>query len=309
MYQNKLFSEIYTNVQNEVRDTSTSFTSIVKPYINSRYFDIINRLITLNLFEMERTKTISTVANQRTYEMPFDFGEIIYVLDTTSNRPLDVINEQELVQRFGNALSTTGVPIAVILNGEGTVLNQPSSSTKISFVSSSASDTTQSGFIRGISGSAEFYETINLSGTTSGQSSNNYDYLLQVSKNSATTGAITFTYSTGSGNVTVLSPEDKTSIRRTIGFHYIPSGVYSIDVRYRRKVKPMINDNDSPIIDIADIIELGSKADAWRNKRQIATAADYENRYELAFDRYINQRNLSTVQQFDIIPTDRSASY
>lgn len=309
MYSNKRFTDIVTNTQNEVRDTSSAFSLITKVYANNRYMDIINRLITLNLFEMERTKTVATVANQRTYEMPFDFGEIVYALDTTSNRQLDVINEQEMVQRFGNALTTTGVPFALILNGEGTVLTQPSSSTKLTFVSSSASDTTQSALIRGISGSAEFYETINLSGTTSGQTSNNYDYILQIAKSAATTGAVTFTYSTGGGNVSVFSPEDKTSIRRTVGFHYIPSGVYSIDIRYRRQVKPMVDDNDSPIIDIADGIEIGAKADAWRYKRQIATAADFENRYEMWFDRYINQRQLSTVHQFDIHPENRSITY
>lgn len=309
MYQNKVFTTIVTNVQNEVRDTSTAFTAIVKPYVNARYFDVINRLITLNLFEIERTKNIQTVANQRTYEMPFDFGEVMTVVDNSSNRLVDVINEQEFVQKFASSLTTTGVPIVAILNGEGTVLNQPSSSTKLRFVSTSSNDTTQTGFIRGISGSAEFYETINLSGTTSGQSSNNYDYILQVSKNLATTGAITFTYSTGGATATVLSPEDKTSIRRTLGFHYIPSGVYSYDVRYKRQVKPMVDDNDSPIIDIGDIIELGAKADAWRNKRQIATASDFENRYEMAFDRYINQRQASVVHQFDVQPYNRSSSY
>ena len=309
MYPDKRFLDILNNVQNEVRDTSTAFTSIVKPYVNSRYVDIINRLITLNLFEINRKTTLATIANQRTYEMPIDFGEIISVVDTTSNRILDVVTEQEWIQKYGSSLVTTGVPFVVILNGDGTVLTQPSSASKLTFVSSSSSDTTQSALIRGISGSAERYETINLSGTTSGQSSNSYDYILQVIKNAVTIGAVTFTYSTGGGNVSIIAPESKTQQSRTIGFHYIPSGIYSIDIRYKRDIKPMVDDNDSPIIGIADGIELGAKADAWRNKRQIATAADFENRYEMWFDKYINQRNANIVHQFDITPYSRSESY
>lgn len=309
MSADKRFLDIVTNAQNEVRDTSTAFSSIVKVYANNRYRDIINRLTTLNLFEMERTKTLSTVANTRTYAMPFDFGDIVYAVDTTSNQQLDIIDEQEFVQRYGNSLTTTGVPFCIVLNGEGTVLSQPTSSSKLTFVSSSNSDTTQSALIRGISGSAEFYETVNLSGTTSGQSSNNYDYVMQAIKNSSTVGAITFTYSTGGGVCSVISPESLTQMNRTIGFHYIPSGVYSIEIRYKRKVKPMVSDNDAPIIDIADGIEIGAKADAWRNKRQIATAADFENRYEMWLDRYINQRISSQVHQFDITPINRSESY
>lgn len=309
MASNKRFADIVLNAQNEVRDTSSAFATITKVYVNNRYFDIINRLATLELFEMTRVKTIATVANQRTYPMPFDFGDIMSVVDTTSNRPLDVISEQEWIQLNGESLTTTGVPFCVIINGEGTVLNQPSSSTKLTFVSSSNSDTTNVGFIRGISGSAEFYESINLSGTTSGQSSNNYDYILQVSKDTATTGAITFTYSTGGAVASVISPQDKVQRNRTIGFHYIPSGVYSIDIRYKRDIKPMISDNDSPIIDIADGIELGAKADAWRIKRQIATAADFENRYELWLDRYTNQRLAPGTHQFSITPQNRSETY
>ena len=309
MASNKRFLDISNNTANEIRDTSTAMAAIIKVYINNRYLDIINRLTTLQLFEMERTKTISTVANTRTYQMPFDFGEIVYVVNTTNNKPLDIISEQEWIEKYGNALTTTGVPFCVILNGEGTVLSQPSSSSKVRFVSTSSADTTQSALIRGISGSAEFYESISLSGTTSGQSTNSYDYVMQVIKNAVTTGAVTFTYSTGGGNVSVISPESLVQRNRTIGFHYIPSGVYSIDVRYKRDIKPMVSDTDSPIIDIADGIEIGAKADAWRNKRQIATAADFENRYEMWLDRYINQRISNQVHQFDITPYDRSGGY
>ena len=309
MASNKRFLDITNNSANEIRDTSSAMAAIIKVYVNNRYLDIINRLVTLQLFEMERTKTIATVSGTRTYLMPFDFGDIMYAVDTTSNKKLDIITEQEWIEKYGNALTTTGVPFAIILNGEGTVFNQPSSSTKLTFVSSSSADTTQSALLRGISGSAEFYETINLSGTTSGQSSNNYDYLTQIVKNAVTTGAVTFTYSTGGAVASVISPESLIQRNRTIGFHFIPSGVYSIDVRYKRDIKPMVSDNDSPIIDIADGIEIGAKADSWRNKRQIATASDFENRYEMWLDRYINQRLASQVHQFDIIPYDRSESY
>ena len=309
MASNKRFIDIVSNASNEVRDTSSSFATILKVYVNNRYLDIINRLATLQLFEMERTKTLATIANQRTYPMPLDFGDIMSVVDTTSNRQLDIISEQEWIQRYGSALVTTGVPFCVIQNGEGNVLNQPSSSSKLTFVSSSASDTTNVGFIRGISGSAEFYESINLSGTTSGQSSNNYDYILQLTKDTATTGAVTFTYSTGGAVASVISPESLIQRNRTIGFHYIPSGIYSIDIRYKRDIKPMVSNNDTPIIDIADGIELGAKADAWRNKRQVGTAADFENRYELWLDRYINQRMAPGTHQFDVTPYDRSSSY
>lgn len=309
MASNKRFLDIVNNSQNEVRDTSTAFAAITKVYANNRYLDIINRLTTLQLFEMERTKTVTTTSGTRTYVMPFDFGDIVYAVNTSNNVQLDIITEQEWVQKYGTSLTSTGVPFCIILNGEGTVLNQPSSSTKVGFISSSNSDTTNVGFLRGISGSAEFYESVNLSGTTSGQSSNNYDYLLQIAKDTATVGAVTFSYVTGGSVASVISPESLVQRNRTIGFHFIPSGTYTIDVRYKRDIKPMVSNNDSPIIDIADGIEIGTKADCWRNKRQIATAADFENRYEMWLDRYINQRMAGQAHQFDVTPYNRNESY
>ena len=106
MASNKRFLDIVNNASSEIRDTSSSMATIIKVYANNRYLDIINRLATLQLFEMERTKTVATVANQRTYPMPADFGDIVYAVDTTSNRQLDIISEQEWIQRNGNALVT-----------------------------------------------------------------------------------------------------------------------------------------------------------------------------------------------------------
>lgn len=310
MSSNKRFYDIKVNVGNETRDTSSSFASIIGVYANNRYRDIISRLITADLFESYRTTTVTTTSGTRSYVMPYDYsGQVIYAHDSTNDRTLDVITEQELYNRYGSDIDESSTPIALILMADSNVRVQPSSSSAIKAISSSGSDNTQSVFIRGISGSAEYYETIALSGTASASSVNSYDYVLTCVKDAVTTGTITLSYVTGSDTASTIAPESLEQKYQRVGFHYVPNGTYSINIRYKRDVKPMVSANDSPLIDIADGIEIGAIADSWRYKRQFANAQEFEQKYELWLDRYINQRLMGQVQQFDITPYNRNETY
>lgn len=311
MSANKRFTDLKTNCGNEVRDTSSALATVIGVYLNNRYRDVINRLITADAFEVYNTFTLTTVANTSTYSMPYDFsGQIVYAVDTTNDRILDVISEQEQIQKYGSNLSTTGAPIVVIPKAESTVYSQPTASSTLKAVSTSGADTTQSVFLRGISGSAEYYETLAISGdTATATSTNSYDRVLSLIKDASTTGKVTITYTTGGAVASVISPESKEARFQLVELYYVPSGVYTISIRYRRDVKPMVSDNDTPVIDIADILEKGAIADTWRYKRQFANADIFETQYELLLDRYITQRQSGQVQQFSITPYDRNETY
>lgn len=306
---NKTLAIMVTNCGTEVGDTSSAFGTRLKVYINNRYQDVLGRLTNANLFEANRTYTITTTANTAEYPMPFDFGMPIYARDTTNLQDLDIIYEQELIQRYGTVLTTTGNPQSLAIINQSTVRVQPTSATTIKVVSTSASDTSQSVFLRGISGSAEFYETVGLSGTSSGVSTNAYDVLLQVSKSASTAGPITISYVTGGGVAAVITPQATEQRYKRVRLQWVPAGEYLVDVRYKRDVQPLISDTDTPLIDIADIIELGAKADAWRTKRFFQNGADFEARYEFALDRYINERIMGGVHQFAITPYSREETY
>ena len=305
----KDFATIKSNSGAVIGDTSSSFSTKLGVFANNRYFDILDRLKSYNLFESFVSMTATTTANVRDYITRFDLDEIVYAKDDTNGRVLDIINESEWVQKFGDHPNTTGSPIVLVKKAESTVRVQPSSATTLRAVSNSASDTTQSVKFRAISGSAEYYDTISLNGTTSAACTASYDYFLQIMKDSTTVGAVTCSYVTGSEVATVISPEQTENRYKRIGFHYVPAGTYDIDIRGTRKVNPLVNTDDSPIIDIADCIEIGMIADGWRAKRQYGWAADHETLYERWLDRYINQRINGMVHQFDITPENRNSNY
>lgn len=301
----KSYSSIKTNAGGVIGDTSSAFDTKLGVYANNRYKDIIARLKAHNLFEAFRSFTASTTAGTSDYVVPPDYDEPITVQDQTNGRILDVITEEEFVSKYARLYTTTGGPFTMIQKAASQVRVQPTTSTKLSCVSTSGSDTTQNFFIRAISGSATFYETVSLNGSSTAQSSNNYDYILEIGKSASTTGAITITYVTGSGVASVMSPEQTESRYKRIGFYYVPAGSYDIAIRYKRQVEPMSQSSDFPIIDVADGIEIGTIADGWRAKRQYGWASDHETLYERWLDRYIQERVAGMVHQADVTPYPR----
>lgn len=302
---NKRFVDIYGAVQNEVRDTSSSFKTIAKDYCNTGYDEILRRLIQSNLVEQFRTLSLTTTAGTRAYSAPFDMGEVEYAVDTTNGRELTVGRETDIYSKHATAINTTGTPFYLVVRSDSNMMNQPSTSNLIRVVSSSNSDTSQTVFLRGISGSAEFYESVSLNGTTSASSTNSYDYLLEASKSATTTGAITLTYITDAETAAVISPESYFERYKVLEFYYVPAGAYTYSIRYRRAIKPLSQDNDVPIVDVAQGIEYFAIARSWEYKRQLATATHFLNKFETWFTQYVTDRHKDQVNTFDVIPYSR----
>lgn len=59
-----------------------------------------------------------------------------------------------------------------------------------------------------------------------------------------------------------------------VRLHYVPNGAYNIDFPYIVDPSELSADTDEPVIDIADLIEIGAEADAWKYKRQFAKGKD-----------------------------------
>lgn len=285
---NKTFSEIVDNVQADVQDTSSAFDAIVRKYVNNRYFQVLRAI---NWNAIRNDYTFDTVGGTQEYVLPDDFGKELHVRDITNGFELGYVDLQKLLTDYPDDFGEEG-SVAKYYISEDTVQGQPSSASVIAVKSSSASDTTQTVLIRGISGGSETSESVTLTGTTPANSTNSYSRVKAVSKSSNTTGIITLTSNSAAVTVATLAPKVLTSYCKKIGFHYGPASALTISVPYYIKPLPMTEDYDYPIIDIADLIEIGAKADAWRYKRQGAKANDAETRFAIELQGYIwNQEN------------------
>lgn len=281
---NRLFVNIYGNVGSNIQDTSSGTQTVIKNYVNDIYFDILKRI---NWQDIDDDYSFSTVAGTQDYVLPSNFGKEVYVYDATNLTELKPITMQELVRDFPSGLSLSGtVSRYAILNKA--VRSQPSSSSTISVVSSSASDSTQTVRIKGYdSNGVQLEESITLNGTSAQTSSNSYVEIQSITKSASTVGRITVTSNSGAVTVAILAPADLSYMVKVVRLNYTPNGAITVKMPYIILPYPLVSDYDQPVIDAADVIELGATMKAWRYKRQFQKAMEYERQYETAINTLI----------------------
>jgi len=275
----KSFSVLKNNVSSFVQDTSSTFGTLVGVWVNNRYRDIIN---SYDWEQLYHNQTFASTANTSSYSMDENTDRLVFVKDRTNTSYVEIITEQDFLNNYYDDLDTTGQPEVCYLT-HSSVTTQPASGEKLIAKSSSASDTTQTILLRGISSTGgEMYESLTCNGTTAVTASNTYTKVIGISKSAATVGKITIYENDGSTIKAELSPETLISRYKSVNFHPIPSETITYQIRSRRRVTPLSQDYDYPIIeDIDEIIEIGAQADAWKYKRQGAKSNVCETQYQL----------------------------
>ncbi len=280
---NKSFTQMKTNIGAELMDTSSNFATLIGRFINRRYYQILRAI---NWKNIQDSYSFSTVVGTNSYVLPDDFGKEVSCYDSTNDIYLSKMDLTEMFRLNGSTYEDAGA-IGSYLIKEDTVKEQPTSASVLAISSSSASDTTQSILIRGISSGVETYETVTLTGVTPVNTTNSYTRVKAISKSAATVGSVTITSNSAAVTLALIPKETLETRYKIIKFDKTPSAVVTIKIPYIIKPLPLSQDYDYPIIDIADLIEEGSLADGWRYKRQFAKSADMEKIFVVHLQEYV----------------------
>jgi len=299
---NKTFTTIKTNVGAEVQDTSSAFDTILGRFVNRRYFQILRAI---NWQNVQPDYTFDTVAGTQRYVLPDDFGKEVSCTDITNDIGLSKTTLEKLFEDYKDiAVSGTVERYCII---EDCVKEHPSEASVLTIVSSSSADTTQTIFVRGISDGVETYESVTLTGTSDATTTNEYTRIKGISKSAVTAGYVTIDSNSAAKTQAIISPETLDTRYKIIVLHYIPSSTYTIAIPYIINPMPLSQDYDYPVLDIGDLLEIGTLADAWRYKKQFAKAQTMEILFNQQLQEYIfakeNQPN--QVHQFIPEPYDR----
>jgi hypothetical protein len=299
---NRLFSTMRSNVGTNIQDTSSAMQTIINVYLNDIYFDVLKRT---NWQAVDNSYNFPTVAGRQDYKLPSNFGKEVYVQDSTNTVQLSSVTLQQMAEDNPNFILTQGQPqfYAVL---DSPVWNQPTAAATLSIFSSSAADTTQTVRITGEDTSRNFIsEDITLTGQSTVTTSGAYRVIRSISKSAVTTGYITV--NSGSVSVATLASADLAYSIKVIRFFPTPSGVITIYCPFIIKPYPMTSDYDQPVIDAADVIELGATMKAWRYKRQFTKAVEYEKQYEKGINTLIweKENTSNRAQLFHPAPYPR----
>ena len=293
---NKDFTTIKSNIGTDVQDTSSAFDTILGRYVNERYFRILR---SINWEVINSVYSFPTVAGTQIYTLPEDFGKELYALDTTNGTELASDSFGNLVRAYPDDLTSSGTVKQFVIYGDA-VKVQPTSAGTVTVVSSDASDTTQKVLIRGEVSNYETTEQLTLNGTTNVTGTLSFSRIKGISKDGNTTGKITVTCN--SQTMAILPPKVNESRYKLIFLHYNPSTVITIKMPYIIKPLPLVENNDYPVVDIADLIEIGARADAWRYKRQFAKATDLEVLFERELQRFIWDKENKPNEIYQFMP-------
>ncbi len=288
----KSFSVTKTNVGLECQDSSSTFATMIGKFINRRYFQVLRNINWQNIQDY----SFDTVAGQQRYALPDDFGKEISC--TKDDDEISRTTLEKLYENYNDITESGVVERYVIL--EDCVMEQPSSSSILTIKSFSSADTTQTILVRGISGGVETYETVTLTGKSDAVTTNAYTRIKGISKSAVTAGFITIDSNSEAVTQAIIPKETLVTNYKLILLHYVPSSVEIISMPYITNPMPLFQDYDYPVIDISDLLELGTLADAWRYKRQFSKAQTLELLFTQQLQEYIfskeNQPNM--INQF-----------
>jgi hypothetical protein len=97
----------------------------------------------------------------------------------------------------------------------------------------------------------------------------------------------------------------------TIRFHYYPAASITVALPYIIKPDELSDDDDTPLLPISNLLEIGAQADAYRYKNQFAKAQIFEALFSKELAEYIweqeNQPN--QVIQFNPVTYDKDNLY
>ncbi len=281
-------SEMKTQVGERVGKTDATFLGKIEDWINGRYIQVGKAVLWK---DMTRTDTVSSTADQEFLILPQDCQILLNIHDRTNDVNLTPANPSIGGRAYADVQDSSATPNTYWIE-ETTVLNQPSSASTITIVSSSASDTSETVRVHGRQASGQNVATGTLNGTTPANTLTACTQVDKVSKDSATVGFVTIMADAGATTVAVIYPREKTARYKKLHLLQRPSGALTYNITYKRRLPKLEFAEDVPILDVENILIIGAYADALYQQRRFSQAAVQEQRFISLLDDFIFEQHV-----------------
>lgn len=202
------------------------------------------------------TGAITTVASTYLYSLD---SRVLFIQEMTNLGVTVADGNGDLIEVWNSTkfnktypdidITDTGEPTIMVPLKQFWVTTQPTSASTITLITDSASDTAVYAVVRGISGGIEMRERLLLATTPGITSTNSYDSLISITKDT-TVGTVTATSNAGVvTNITLLPTETEKS-HWQVRLHQVPDAVYTLS--YPFYIKPWAFSYDEDLIPIED---------------------------------------------------------
>jgi hypothetical protein len=314
------FKEMQRRVGRRIQNTATSVANAndilpkIKDFCNERYHRILR---SHPWEECLGDTTVTLTASTRAYALDRDIDKIWTIFDQTNAVPIKIIGAQEYVRNYALDLDQTGNvvtsdPTKCYPVGKYTVKAAIAAvAERISIVSTSASDITPLCVrVKGLVSSVEASEDITLTGATPALSSNTYDASQKLSVVIGTTdgtepapvGEITISGNTSTTVFSKINRAEQATMYQWIEVSPLPkaSGTQPTwRLFYGRRIQPLYNNNDIPLIDCCNEIVQGAFVDCLKEDGQDNLAAMEEQNWVGMVNELIATQDIpGRIEQF-----------
>lgn len=276
----KTFGEIVNEVLRLTNRTDEDKRTVVKEAVNRRYREILQYY---NWPELLQESTVT--AGSEIVGLPQSIQKIIKVYDRTNNRIIVPLPDQDLTERYVEALGQSGDPQYYSRMGNRGVLTQLSTATTLKAVSSAGSESGDYR-VRGYDANGLLVEDEKPIGSLTDET---FSEVLHFSKSSPTSGVVSLKDSAEATTFARLAKSEKVARYPAIRLYPVPSST-SLHITHTVRISDLDDDEDDLLLDCEHILVIGAFSDLLRNLRQFAQAEAEEMRYQSLLEGYLRDR-------------------
>ena len=305
-----IYSNIITRAGRKVQKTDTAYKTKLKDWAGEWYEKIYNRYFWNDLF---REIEISVSSGVNHVILPRQVNHILYVTDLSNDILVRKYGVQNFQKRFLDRMDQQGTVYHYAQYGYSPVATQLSTADAVEVLSSSASDTTQTVYIRGYdSNGLEQAISFALNGTTAVSTNsptfaafsiaNPRSGLSMVSKDADTVGNITIREKTADTVLGYLSPLERTARHRIIRVVDNTSSSESFFIGFKEPLRKLVNDGDVTQFECEDLLVRGIYIESLKEQRQFQRAAIEEQGWEKDLTARLQAEERDQEQEDGAIP-------
>jgi hypothetical protein len=296
----KTFVDLVGETQRLSQETASSWTTKIEESVNRYYESLWNRFIWSEVLLVDETCT--TVAGQIYAFLPKTVSTVFAITERSLNAILRPSAGYVYQSQYLTKIAAQAGPIGYTHAGMQGVTSEISATGQVSFVSSSSADTTAVVRVYGLTSSGfPFSQEGTLNGTTEVVLTDTYSSVTNGVKSMRTSGHVTIKKSGGS-NLEQIGPDEFSNQYIKINLNSPPDAAYTLYVTGKKRFRPLIYDQDIPLIPVDDALILYAWGTMLQQRGKFAQAKELFGQAEGNVSNIIGDRMIQDEMFEQSIP-------
>ena len=297
------FSLMKTEAGRKAGDESTSVATKIGDALNRKYHEIWMMYPWVESIVINKSFTLTSGRVDQV--LPNDVDIVYSVTERTNNEQIVPVSAYVYDMKYLQDVATSNAPLAYTPAGKAALGNKMSADSKLTFISDSASDTTQTIRIYSKNSSGVYIsEQITLTGTTSVTTSATFlaGWIENVQKSALTVGTVTVT-DASANTIGTIAPRDYTNKYIRINLQAPPDQSYTAYVSGKKPFKRLEYAEDIPAFECCDALVHYATAEVLR-LRDKYQQAEYETKEgDRILTALVTNKEIMSEDRDDTIPT------